>query len=119
MKNDQYPLFLHWYKTLDWILDRCESLPKNARFSIAARLADYALDTLEQITEAIYRKDKAPLLHQINLNLEKLRILFRLCHDRRYISVQQYGYISGLINEAGRMTGGWLKSLSKPGNPPA
>ena len=46
--NENYPLFTHWYKTLDWILSAVEKFPKNARFSLASRIADAALDTMEQ-----------------------------------------------------------------------
>jgi len=111
--NNNYPVFEHWYNTMNWILDKCERMPKNARFTIANRMANLAIDTVEQITEAIYRKDKQIYLIQANLNLEKLRIFFRLVHDRRYISTQQLGYISKEINTTGKMIGGWLKSCKK------
>ncbi len=65
--KDQYPLFTHWYKTLDWILSAVERFPKNARFSLASRLADTALDTMELIVEAIYTKHRRPMLDKINL----------------------------------------------------
>jgi hypothetical protein len=43
------------------------------------------------------------------MKLEKLRILFRICHSRHYISTRQYAYIAGCINESGKMCGGWMK----------
>jgi len=107
--ND-FPLFVHWYKTLDYILERCEKMPVNTRFTIANRIATLAVENIEYITDAIYRKEKRIYLENMNRNLEKLRILFRLCHDRRYISTQQYGYISEQLNESGKMVGGWLKT---------
>lgn len=110
MKED-YPLFTHWYRTLDWILSVVERFPKNARFSIASRLADFSLDTLELIIEAIYTKDRLHILDKINLHIEKQRVLFRISHDRRYISGKQYSYVSSALDEAGRMVGGWRKTL--------
>ncbi len=83
--KENYPLFVHWFNTLDWILGVVESFPKNARFSVASRIGDLALDTLEMIIEAIYTKDRVPILDRINLALEKQRVLFRLAHQRRYI----------------------------------
>lgn len=105
-------LLEHWYKTTDWILDKCDRFPKHTRFTIAGRLAALALDTLERITEAAYSKEKRALLTQVNLLLEKQRLLFRLCHDRRYLSPAQYEFIQSEINTAGRMCGGWLKSCT-------
>ncbi len=109
MKED-YPLFVHWYNTLDWILDTLEKIPKHARFSLASRIGDLALDTLESIIEAIYTTERLPILNRINLLLEKQRVLFRLAHQRRYISTQQYRHISESLDEAGRMVGGWRKT---------
>ncbi|HLC14941.1 MAG TPA: hypothetical protein VJL89_01780 [Thermodesulfovibrionia bacterium] len=46
MKED-YPLFVHWYKTLDWVLSTMEHYPKNARFSIASHISDMTLKIME------------------------------------------------------------------------
>jgi hypothetical protein len=105
-------LLEHWYKTTDWILDKCDRFPKHTRFTIAGRIADLALETLERITEAAYSKEKRAILTLVNLNLEKLRLLFRLCFDRHYIGPSQYEFVQKEINTAGRMCGGWLKSLT-------
>jgi len=107
--KDDFPLFVHWYKTLDWILSAVENFPRKARFSLASRLADTALDTVELIVEAIYTRERLHILDKINLYMEKQRVLFRIAHDRRYISTRQYEHISRAIDEAGRMTGGWRK----------
>ncbi len=110
MKED-YPLFVKWSSILDWILDRCEKFPRSVRFTIATRVSNYALDIVEGIIETIYCKDKIRKLDKLNLDIEKLRILFRICYKRKYISNKQYMFISGELNEAGKMIGGWKKSL--------
>lgn len=114
MTKDDYPLFVHWYKTLDWILSAAENFPKSARFSLASRITGSALDTIELIIDAIYTRDRLHILDQVNLHLEKQRVLFRIAHDRRYISTRQYEHIARAIDDAGRMAGGWRKqSLEK------
>jgi|JI10StandDraft_1071094.scaffolds.fasta_scaffold180520_2 hypothetical protein len=108
--NDDYPAFRKWYTILDWVLDRCESFPKSVRFTFSGRIADLALDILENLIEAIYSKDKKARLLQINLNLEKLRVFYRLSHDRKYISTRQFEFIVTELNDFGKMIGGWLKN---------
>jgi hypothetical protein len=103
-------LLEHWYKTTDWLLDKCDRFPKQTRFTIAGRLANLSLETLELITEATYAREKRALLTRVNLVLEKMRLLLRLCFERRYLSMAQYEFIQTEINTAGRMCGGWLKS---------
>ena len=110
MKPDEYPVFAQWYTTLDWILNRCESFPKDVRFTISSRIANLSLDVMEGIIEAIYTKNRRLVLQRINLQLEKLRILFRISMQRRYLSMQQYEYVSREINETGKMIGGWMKT---------
>lgn len=112
-KPTPLPLLEHWYRTTDWLLDKCDRFPKQTRFTIAGRIANTSLDTLELITVATYSKEKRPVLLQINLHLEKLRLLLRLCHDRLYLSMQQYEFIQQEINTAGRMCGGWIKSCAE------
>ncbi|MEW6184069.1 MAG: diversity-generating retroelement protein Avd [Bacillota bacterium] len=107
--NEDYPLFVKWYKTLDWILDTGEKFPKNVRFSLTGRLYDMALDILEYIIEAIYTKERVYILKKINIYMEKLRVFYRLSFERRYISERQYRFISGELDESGRMVGGWIK----------
>ena len=106
---DDYPLFTHWLQSTDRIFDYVEKIPKKARFSLASRISDVCLNVMEHIVEAIYTKKREPILVEINLDLEKLRVFFRICHRRRYISTKNYETVSGNINEAGRMVGGWLK----------
>lgn len=109
-KTNKYPVFEHWYKTTDWILQTCERMPKNTRFTIANRITNLVLENLDFIIQAIYNKNKTPFLLKINMNLERLRIFMRLSKDRNYISLKQYEYISIQINENGKMIGGWLKN---------
>jgi flagellar biosynthesis/type III secretory pathway protein FliH len=107
--NEDYPVFVKWYKTLDWILDKTEKYPRNVRYSLSGRINDISLDILEKIIEAIYSKKKRYILQSINLYIEKLRVLFRISSKRRYISIKNYEYISKELNETGKMIGGWLK----------
>ena len=108
--NEDYPAFKKWYKTLDWILDKIEKYPRNVRYSLSGRIANISIDILEKLIEAIYSKKKVYILKEVNINIEKLRVMFRISSDRHYISLKQYEYISVEINEFGKMIGGWIKS---------
>jgi hypothetical protein len=48
-----------------------------------------------------------------NLYMEKIRALLQISVDKKYISIDQYEHISGEINEAGKMIGGWIKSCGE------
>jgi hypothetical protein len=109
------PIFSLWMAVTDWILDRTDDFPKKIRFSISSRVAGLSLDILELIIEALYRRRKVLLLREINLKIEKLRVLFRICFHRKYISAKQFEFIQGRLFEAGKMIGGWIKQRGEDG----
>jgi hypothetical protein len=104
-----YPLFDHWYRTVNWLPERCERMPKHTRFTVSGRMVNLATETTELLIEAVYSKERTQLLRRINLNLEKLRFFNRLCKDREYLSLAQYEFLAREINKAGKMCGGWAK----------
>ena len=103
------PAFTRFYEIVGWILDRAEKFPKSDRFVFGQRLANHAVDLLEQIVEALYTRDKLELLRRLNRRLEVLRVLLRLCQDRRLITTRQHEHVCGEINQVGRMIGGWIR----------
>ena len=90
-------------------MDTVERFPRTARFTLGDRLVNSSLNLIELITDAIYTRERGPLLNRVNQELERQRVLFRIAHDRRYLSIAQYEHIAKALDEAGRMTGGWLK----------
>jgi len=98
-----------------WTLDRTADLPKSHRFTFGERVDRLTLDCLELVIEATYAPPdkKAVPLRRLNLHLEKLRVFWRLICDRRWISSQQLLFVTQLLDEIGRMTGGWLKQVER------
>ena len=98
------------YKLVLWLLPRMAEFPKDQRFLLADRIERELLDVLDRLIEAVYMKDKGPLLQRANLSLEKSRFLMRMAKDMQYVSLKRYDYFSRGVNEIGRMVGGWQKS---------
>ena len=98
------------YDVIVWLMGRVEKFPRSQKFTLGDRTVNLALDTLELLIEATYTRDRLVLLRKANVQLEKLRFMIRLCHDFKAISSKQYNYISGEINEVGKLIGGWIKS---------
>lgn len=107
------PIYTVLVELTGWTLDRTADLPKSHRFTFGQRLDNLTLDALLLATRALYaeRSRKPELLRDLNLLLEQLRVLWRLVHERRWISQQQLLFVNTKIDEIGRMTGGWLRSL--------
>lgn len=56
-----YPLYEHWYKTMNWLLDRCDRMPKYLRFTISGRMVIMATDIL-----AILPASSSPMFTSMN-----------------------------------------------------
>ena len=108
-RPEELPIFTRWMAFLEWLLPTTEKFSKRVRFTFADRINNLALDIVEDLVEARYSRDKGRILKRINLRLEKLRILLRLCHRLKYLPHQGYEHAMRALNEVGRMLGGWIK----------
>lgn len=103
------PIFVKWMDFLKWVLHITDKFPKSIRFTFSNRIVNLSLDMVEELIEARYTKNKIKALWDANLRLEKLRMLFRISYEKKYISHSGYKHAVYSINEVGKMVGGWLK----------
>ena len=60
-------------------------------------------------------RGKNEIARRIDLNLEKLRVLLRMCCDQHYLDIKGHEFASKKIGEAGKMVGGWRNQQEKKG----
>ena len=108
-QNDDLPIFTKWIDFLEWLLPALDKFPKKVRFTFTQRIESLALDIVEDLVEARYRKNRVTILKRANLRLEKLRVLTRLAQKMHYLSHESYRHAAKSIDEVGRMLGGWMK----------
>ena len=114
MSDRVLPLFTLWETTLKDLLQRTAKFPKTVRFTFSGRIDNLALDVYERIVEARYSKKPGPALQAASLDIEKMRLLLRVCHDLAYLDHRGYEHVARNLDEAGRMIGGWLKHPAPP-----
>ena len=112
---DDLILFERWMEMTKWLLERTARFPKRLRQSLTNRLENTALEVLEGVTTAAYRRERKVILMEINDGLNRLRVLMRLSHELRLLSDGQYEEAARRIDEAGRILGGWMKSNAELG----
>jgi hypothetical protein len=98
------------YRFLAWLIPTVERFPRRQKFLLGDRIQTSALDVLERLIEATYSRRRGDLLARANLGLEKLRFLFRLAHDLRYLDHRRYEHAARSLDETGRLVGGWRKA---------
>ncbi len=107
--KEDLPIFIKWMDFIKWLMVTSDRFPKKARFTFADRLINLALSIVEDFVEARYSRNKAHILKNANMKLEKLRVLIRICYEQRLFSRDAYEHASFKLNEVGKMVGGWMK----------
>lgn len=116
MSSDSQPTIVQkCYDLLREAIPVINRFPRSQKFTLGDRLQNQLSDLLDLYIRAFYapKEQKTALLHEANIQLEILRHYFRLGFDLGLYNSNVYGQQARKLQEIGRMTGGWLKSLEK------
>lgn len=100
--NDLYKLF-HEYRKL---------VPKTDRHTIFERTDKLIIEVIMNFLEAGYATpdNKIVILQKASVRLNMVRFLIRLMKEIRSLDTKKYVTLQLLIDEMGRMLGGWIRS---------
>lgn len=109
--TDEMVIFTRMFDLLTWLLPHCEHFPKAQRYLVVQRLGNAALDFQEALFHANAERGEERLayLHQADGDLTTLRLYVRLAYQWQWLNSGQYEHVSGMIEEIGRLLGGWLR----------
>ncbi len=111
------PIFTRIFDFLSWLVPVTNHFPRAQRFSITKRLLDAALDLSERLEEANQRRGQARLerLKLADEALTKVRFYLRLAHRWHWLNPGQYEHAARMLDEIGRLLGGWKKATIRAG----
>jgi hypothetical protein len=101
------------YDLMLWLFPHIGKFPRDYRFILGDRMQNCLLDVCGQLITARFTKEKREILKAVNIELEKLRYMVRLCKDLKLMDFRRYEYAAGAINGIGVYVGGWLKKTGK------
>jgi hypothetical protein len=107
----QSPIFTRTYDMLHWLIPATVKFPRHQRFVLAEAVQKTALHFQEQIIEAGLSNRPKNVLKKADITLAQLRIQLRLCFDLGFLGKGQYQHVATIIDEIGRLLGGWLKTV--------
>lgn len=90
-----------------------KTVPKQDRFTIYERSEQLIIDLLECFFQAGYAAEaqKATFLQHASVKLNILRLFVRLMKDTKTLDTKKYVALQEIIDEIGRMLGGWIRSV--------
>jgi len=92
------------------------SVPKQDRFTLWQKCENSAIDILELLLLAaqLPKEQKLTEMEKLSHQLNILRVLLRVAKEVRTIDNKKYVALQMIIDEIGRMLGGWIKSTKNP-----
>lgn len=118
----QSPLFAKTYDLVLWLMQKTTRFPREHRFVTARFVQEAVLRFQENIIEAAAlpkgdRAGKLSRLTQADVELTKLRFHLRLCRDLGLLDPGPHRHVSQMVDEVGRLLGGWFKALGQSRQP--
>jgi hypothetical protein len=112
MNDFDIPIFKKTYDLYKTFYSYRDSIQKQDRHTIWQRCENIMLEILEGVLLAsqTQKSDKLPILEKVSLKLNFLRVFLRLMKEVKTIDNKKYAALEGLVDEIGRMLGGWIKS---------
>jgi hypothetical protein len=87
--------------------------PKLKRYTLGQKIDVLTLEILELLFSISYSENKAHVLKRISCKLDLLKVLLRLAKDNQSLSNNKYLTLQALLQEIGKMLGGWIRATQK------
>ena len=106
------PIFVKTYDLIQWLMPKTLKFSREYRFALAVPIQEHAFAIQRWLIEAAKteeRRDVAYCLRQADVELTLLRYKIRLSRDLHLLDFPGYEHAGRLIDEVGRLLGGWMK----------
>ncbi|HKZ35068.1 MAG TPA: diversity-generating retroelement protein Avd [Patescibacteria group bacterium] len=112
MNDIDIPILKKSYELYKLFHEYRKLIPKADRFTVYERSENLIVDLIEYFLEAGYTKssNKSVILETASVRLNTLRFFVRLMKETRSLDNKKYTALQGMIDEIGRMLGGWIRS---------
>lgn len=112
MDNFDIPIFKKTYDLYKIFYGYRNGIQKQDRHTIWQKCENIILEIIEGILFAsqAYKSEKLPTLDKVSVKLNFLRVFLRLMKEVKIIDNKKYAVLEEIVDEIGRMLGGWIKS---------
>lgn len=89
--------------------------PKKDKYTLGAKCETYILQALEYVIAASSapKIEKPALLAKASVKFDTLKIFIRMANELHILDSKKYIQLQVIMQEIGKMLGGWQKSLIK------
>ena len=115
MAHKEMPIFTRTFDMITWLVPASVHFPRAHRHTFTQRLLDAAFTLRERLEEAQLLRGEArqERLQRADEALAHVRVYIRMAAKWRWLSLNQYEHVSRMLEEIGRLLGGWKKARAK------
>ena len=113
MKKEDLMILQKTYDMTHYAYGALRQFPKSERYALAADIKSSMHQLLQLIIRANKKFHKKTTLQDADIEIDVLRHFIRLSMELEFLTFKKYEYWSKLINEIGKMMGGWIKATTK------
>lgn len=107
------PIFARCDALVLWVLQATVRYPRHYRAALGKASQEAALKLQRELIAAARRRDKRTALQVADEALHELRVLLRQGQALQLLTLGQYEHAIRLLEEVGRLLGGWRKALAR------
>lgn len=107
------PIFARCDELVLWVLRATVRYPRHYRAALGKATQEAALLLQRDLVAAARRRDQRSALQAADEALHELRLLLRQGQALSLITPSQHAHVARLVDEVGRLLGGWRKKLAQ------
>jgi len=108
-------IFQKWTDATVEAWEVLKKYPKEEKFILANMTRESILmigTLIDRVNVARGSEAKLRLVEDLDTQISKVKMLFHLAVELKYVSVKTYGFMTGKFVEIGRLLGGWKKTIA-------
>lgn len=107
------PIFARCDELVLWVLRATVRYPRHYRAALGKATQEAALRLQRELIAAARRRDRRAALQAADEALHELRVLVRQGQALGLLTIGQIEHAARLVDEIGRLIGGWRKALAR------
>lgn len=111
MLASELPVYRDTYELVSILMDYVMIFPKSHKHTIGQKITNVSLELFEflQLANRCYTNKEARVKHleDFLVKFELLKVLLRLCNEKRIITVKQSAKLALLTESIGKQVTGW------------
>lgn len=107
------PIFARCDELVLWMLRATVRYPRHYRAALGKASQEAALRLQRELIAAARRRDRRAVLQAADEALHELRVLVRQGQALGLLTIGQLEHAARLLDEIGRLIGGWRKALAR------